>query len=132
MLLMSHRHNSLALENKHHQLVCTLSTTSPATHLIDQALMRGHPPVALWSVRRSCSRAVPVPRKMRQRRRRARPIRAEAGASATNQGRLCILPGNWDTTGGTVLPRAGGDNTLFTGESRPSDLYRGIWHWQGF
>lgn len=77
-------------------------------------------------------RAVPVPRKMRQRRRRARPIRAEAGASATNQGRLCILPGNWDTTGGTVLPRAGGDNTLFTGESRPSDLYRGIWHWQGF
>lgn len=48
---------------------------------------------------------------MRQRRRKARPIRAEPGASAANPGQLCIWPGNWDTTGGTVLPRVGGDNT---------------------
>lgn len=52
---------SLAFKNKYHQLVCTLSTTSPTTHLIDQVLMRGHPPVPLWSVWRSCSRAVLEP-----------------------------------------------------------------------
>lgn len=52
---------SLAFEIKHLPLVCTLSTTSPPTHLIDQVLMRGHPPVRLWSVWRSCSRALPVP-----------------------------------------------------------------------
>ncbi|KAJ7408775.1 hypothetical protein WISP_118697 [Willisornis vidua] len=40
--------------------MCTLSTTSPPTHLIDQVLMRGHPLVPLWSVWRSCSRAVQV------------------------------------------------------------------------
>lgn len=119
---------SLASESRYHQPVCTLSTTSPPTHLIDRELMRGHPPVPLWSVWRSCSRAVPVPRQMRQRRWKAQPIRAEVGTSRANPGQPCTCPGNWDTAGGTVLPRAGTDNTQLTGESRPSDLYRGIWH----
>ncbi|TRZ18241.1 hypothetical protein HGM15179_008907 [Zosterops borbonicus] len=53
---------------------------------------------------------------MRQRRRKAQPIRAKAGAGVANPSQLCLWPGNWDTTGGTVLPRAGGDNTLLTGD----------------
>lgn len=52
---------SLAFENKLYQLVCTLSTTSPTTHLNDQALMRGHPLVPLWSVWKSYSQAAQMP-----------------------------------------------------------------------
>ena len=100
----------------------------PTTHLIDRVLMRGHPPVPLWSVWRSCSRAAPVPQEDETEEEEGSANPCQGGSQRGQSGPAVPLPWNWDTTGGTVLPKAGGDNTLLTGESHPSDLYRGIWH----